>query len=735
MSLPLFPDCQHDNLKNFLASKDTPSHRSKTSASPSTARSASSYRSPVKPLVHDTVSVESSIKHHGYDPRTRYANLHQSFSSSVRHPHHYVSMTFADDHNSRFNKDTIPEENTAKSAPAEMKRVLTPNSQMSAFNARATTPHSTPHHNKVQDFYPPQFINKEPANPNRMYYNASKFEDDSTIPTNETFDSSTVTFEQVDGNRHSGVPSDINCHSADEIIFRDRFHRHATMANNDKRPPQDIRPDQLLKQRSYETKPPKVFSGSQLPYPPAMHPLNSRDPNISEGYYATHSPGTHPYPMQTRDGSTFQGAPSYASGSEVYSVETSSIPHLRSSETPVTVACSETTVASGSAGRYATHTDAREKRDNAFHQYGKSVDTYSSGRAQQMACASGSGGRHAPHIDEREKSANGFHQFPFGMNSGTSSIDRSQQLASESISMEKQREQMKYEEDASKALRMEKQREQMRYKEDASKALSIEKQREQMRYEEDASKALRMETQREQMRYKEDASKALSMEKQRDQMRYEKDVQAAYIFNSHITTAFSNGDTPSYQSSGTTTPKHCNTNRVSSNFKDKSQAKEKNRLSVLKEIRMVMEMRQKAKTMQEPEEVRLLSRHLDLLNLELDKMSIEDIVYDKTSGEEDGLRNDTPSQSQESPPVSAKEDNAKPDSIKIRAPSAMKAGFEFTAKVNGEVVTATVVSNQPRSWFNYGLSKLLLTLKLYCSRMQCQKERFSASACLPFQVQ
>ena len=195
--------------------------------------------------------------------------------------------------------------------------------------------------------------------------------------------------------------------------------------------------------------------------------------------------------------------------------------------------------------------------------------------------------------------------------------------------------------------------------------------------------------------------------------------------------------------------------------------RKRKRLSILQEIREVMDMRRYAVSMEDDDEVRLLSRHLDLLHEELDGTSIGSAIQTKlkegnhrvgstiqTEGQENnhsvrsapiqtegkvGNHSIRSSRSMSSAPIQTegkelnynirsvpiqnteevedwsydvaeniylpkgnvhdiekvpdlKDASAKTNTIKIRAPSDLKAGYEFTATIQGNVVQAIVVS-------------------------------------------
>ena len=159
---------------------------------------------------------------------------------------------------------------------------------------------------------------------------------------------------------------------------------------------------------------------------------------------------------------------------------------------------------------------------------------------------------------------------------------------------------------------------------------------------------------------------------------------------------------------------------------DEFEIRKKKRLAVIQEIREVMDRRRNAKLVQDDDEVRLMTRHLDLLNEELDSMSLglatqtskkvedqsnkevgsTDLPKETGFGTEKMLDLDEKFAKSERVQTRAPTRNEvypnhtmeKNDTIKIRAPSDMKTGYEFTVTVQGKFVKAVVVS-APCSWW------------------------------------
>ena len=146
-----------------------------------------------------------------------------------------------------------------------------------------------------------------------------------------------------------------------------------------------------------------------------------------------------------------------------------------------------------------------------------------------------------------------------------------------------------------------------------------------------------------------------------------------------------------------TTPTRGNT--ISRDVKSDNKGMEENsRLSILQEMRMVMELKHKAKSVQDEAEVQLLSRHLELLNQELERINTASGISSENEigphQEEDSIVEieiEKPPQSDGPKPLPKISEN-QPGEIKIRAPMDLEAGYEFTANIKGRVVNARVVS-------------------------------------------
>ncbi len=123
------------------------------------------------------------------------------------------------------------------------------------------------------------------------------------------------------------------------------------------------------------------------------------------------------------------------------------------------------------------------------------------------------------------------------------------------------------------------------------------------------------------------------------------------------------------------------------------------RSPILKEIREVLAMRQKAKDARDHDEVDLLTRHLNLLNDELNRLekansSDVKMAEEEMNDKEDNLSSES-SIVRESSPVEELNRNREEDDqrkINIRAPMNLKGGCEFSANIKGKLVTAIVVS-------------------------------------------
>ena len=157
-------------------------------------------------------------------------------------------------------------------------------------------------------------------------------------------------------------------------------------------------------------------------------------------------------------------------------------------------------------------------------------------------------------------------------------------------------------------------------------------------------------------------------------------------------------DTAVSNSSGVQTPIRDNKDIMPLASTGSNVTREQDRLALLKEIRIMLEMKQKAKAMKDLDEVQLLGRHIQILTEELDRIGLNDSISAgirvQASKEVKSVVLDTAEKNPTNgdlPKVSGSDyKNAK--TIKIRAPAALKAGFEFTANVNGKAIKAIVVS-------------------------------------------
>ena len=197
--------------------------------------------------------------------------------------------------------------------------------------------------------------------------------------------------------------------------------------------------------------------------------------------------------------------------------------------------------------------------------------------------------------------------------------------------------------------------------------------------------------------------------------------------------------------------------------KEVKEAKDVDRLAILQEIRLVLDMKQKAKMMQEDEEVQLLSRHLSVLNEELNRLRIGCHQPSSLSEKENCFPSkdhivgtvpdnahvpvkmtNAPDETMEKPTEILKasesfaDSSMKKDTVKIRAPSALKGGYEFTANVNGRVIKALVVSSShyfqsyvhlfvPNTYYLTMNFIVVSNFYSYGSHMMLKKERYFAS--------
>lgn len=613
MSLPLFPDAGHDSLINFLSSKDS-SSLPKSITHASLGHDSSSSPSHGQPLIQNLSSHSSSVRHHRYESRSshestsaadqrsskqpgRSPDYHQhssdesnrsmrypsSFSSSVKHHHYEARKMVHDEAKNENHKGFRVNED-------ETKQMMD-----SSNNHERAYEKCNPPNNHVTNKYMDSF-DPVPKNDYHTYRptNIGNFgDDDSTIPTTGTFDS-TLTIEPHEIYHAFGVPpSNINTYKMNANTNHQN-HAFRTMGSCKVRPPQNITiADELRKQRGREE--------NNVPFEAPIHVLHSRDqnvvPNASYVQKQESSPYHHVFKhaggMSASKGSAYN--PNH--GSDMYdSYEHPSVFTRRSGETPLTVPCSETT-------RGSTH-------NGSFMTNAHSV-------------------RVVHHHDPLGSGSKSFHTIPSAhsccesrQHEDDANIDRVRRLANE------------------RPARMQKM----------------------------------------------------------------PHLEQTNFYESSQERTFHDVPVPSSSySSGVRTPIRCNKNNFSAATpNDDNKVKENDRLVILQEIRMVMDMKQKAKMMEEQEEAQLLSRHLHILNEELERLSIGHGTMPKANSLSAPMEKDAtlpapvaPNLVQEKTnvqKVSELDHTTKFDTIKIRAPASLKAGYEFSANVNGRVIKASVVS-------------------------------------------
>lgn len=157
-----------------------------------------------------------------------------------------------------------------------------------------------------------------------------------------------------------------------------------------------------------------------------------------------------------------------------------------------------------------------------------------------------------------------------------------------------------------------------------------------------------------------------------------------------------------------------NIRSVASDVLDDFELRKRRRNEIIEEMRLLSQLKRDAQQNGDMEEVKILIRSLDLLNLELDKLHSSTTSAACTSNIES---KDTVILNE-----SKEEIVQQQRSFKIRAPADLIEGYEFTANIKGEIIKAVVVSI-----FLYNFVCLLsLLLNLIVSIMiakKCQKRR------------
>ncbi len=667
MSLPLFPDAGQDSLINFLNCSKDSSSLSKTFVHTSSGHSSSSRDQHVEPTKSSS-SAHASLENSPSSHDKCLIQNRSSHSSSVDH-HRYESRSCKSGRDQITSKKTgSPYHHNHKKSDESERSVRCPSSFSSSakhhnYESRSKTSDEKQHEQDRPDFsrkfkisgmmesqdkrYPMNtqvpYLFKENCDslPKDEYHEFHKYDhptysnrfgdDDSTIPTNETFDS-TLTIEPNDDHPHA-VPANINTYktsthrqhrSFDPIdnygyhmsSYRDQtdslrsFNRHSRHDNPLTSCSQNNTiADELRKQR-------EVLHEVPIPV------LYPRDQNISYEKYIkknTSSPAPYSFPFKHDEEMAPKKVPTHDAiygGNDHSSADFS---RRSSGETPLTAPCSETTRTSFHNSSFIT--DAQSSKV-AFH------DTHNSGHKTLHMTS---------------------HTYSYP--------DDCQQ----------------HEEDA-RLDRLHKMPNMINGRPQISRPHNIEKVH------------------------------------QSDHMSHFKTFENRSIRR----------DSSMSHSSGFHTPTRCNKiNAYIESREDVGKTEHNSRLAILKEIRIVLNMKQKAKMMEEEEEVQLLSRHLNVLNEELNRLSIRNVEVEPKRKElnKSSIKNGEVEPKSEdvsiatndwapiqTDPVSKQINTAdkvpevhhhtfmKSSTIKIRAPADLKAGYEFSANVNGKVIKACVVS-------------------------------------------
>ncbi|GFH61114.1 predicted protein [Chaetoceros tenuissimus] len=128
-----------------------------------------------------------------------------------------------------------------------------------------------------------------------------------------------------------------------------------------------------------------------------------------------------------------------------------------------------------------------------------------------------------------------------------------------------------------------------------------------------------------------------------------------------------------------------NIRSVTSDVLDDFELRKKRRNEIIEEMRLLSQLKRDAQQNGDMEEVKILIRSLDLLNLELDKLHSSTTSAASTSNtetKETTILNE-----------SKEEIVQQQRSFKIRAPADLSEGYEFTANIKGEIIKAVVPKN------------------------------------------
>jgi len=328
--MPLFPDAGRDNLMSFLNSQ---SQDSSISSKENNGGSITAQRSFFSaPDIRNTKSISSSVHHHSYDPRmykgdpnlarssqdvktqTHSMKIPNSYSSSVQH-HRYEPSVISRENQRVRDKENDWDAHYRTEMPDIQERV----------NSSKNDSRKHQHSNKDHHAHQMPILSRE---------DFAMYGDIASVPSNETFDSTLSTKKY---HEHTfDAPPVYDKHSERGGNCRSNMHYSNVAAEiAESRPPNNITiADELLQKR---------FPRSRQV--PPQHPLNydlaafqTQSMNASR-YYA----------KQNKRGSASQERNDLR-GSETYSMNTPPFQAHFSFETHPTDPCSETTFSSTKRG-------------------------------------------------------------------------------------------------------------------------------------------------------------------------------------------------------------------------------------------------------------------------------------------------------------------------------------------------------------------------------------------------
>lgn len=168
------------------------------------------------------------------------------------------------------------------------------------------------------------------------------------------------------------------------------------------------------------------------------------------------------------------------------------------------------------------------------------------------------------------------------------------------------------------------------------------------------------------------------------------EIQPTQNSNSNIATARVNWNTANMLDKSAPLQQN-NSDNISTNIRsvtsdvlDDFELRKKKRNEIIEEMRLLSQLKRDAQQNGDIEEVKILIRSLDLLNLELDKLHSSTTSTASSSNLE----------SKDTAVLNESKDETvqQQRSFKIRAPADLSEGYEFTANIKGEIIKAVVVS-------------------------------------------